>query len=86
MMSAERLEATVRNLMMDGLDAARIARRTGVPIQRVQRVVHQLNGRDPQQAHRDTASKARQENRQLFGSVLSGPRQLGPNSRRGRRG
>jgi hypothetical protein len=81
--SQERLEAIVRNFMMDGLNANQISHKTGVPIERVQRTVHQLNGKDPKTAARETRSKARQADRQLFGSALSGPRQLGPNRRRG---
>jgi hypothetical protein len=82
MMSAQRLEAEVRNLLMDGLDANKIARRLGVPIQRVQLAVHQIKGRDPAQAAAATRSKQRQSDRQLFGSTLSAPA-FGPNSRRG---
>ena len=85
MMSPERLEAEVRNLMLDGLDAARISKHTGVPVERVRLVVHQLSGRDPAKVAAETASKRRQADRQLFGSVLSGPRQLGPNRARGRK-
>lgn len=86
MMSPERLEAEVRNLTADGLDAGKIARRLGVPIQRVQAAVHKLNGRDPAQAAADTRAKARQEDRQLFGrTAAAGPRHIGPNRSRGAR-
>jgi hypothetical protein len=63
MMSDTRLEAVVRNLLMDGLDAGKIARRTGVPAERVQRVIHRLNDRDPAEANRVTHQKHRQERR-----------------------
>ncbi len=85
MMSPERVEAEVRNLLMDGLDAGKIARRLGVPVIRVQAAVHKLNGRDPAAAARETASKRRQDERHLSGAVRpsGGPRYLGPNRARG---
>lgn len=85
MMSQERLEAEVRNGLLDGKNAAQISKQTGVPLARVQAIVHQVNGRDPAQARKDSLKKRRQGDRQLFGSTLSAPRQLGPNSRRGSR-
>ncbi len=85
MMSPERLEAEVRNLMLDGYDAARISRRLGVPIERVRLVVHQVNGRDPAKVAAETASKHRQADRQLFGTTLGMARQIGPNRSRGKR-
>jgi hypothetical protein len=82
MIAQERLEAIVRNLLIDGLDANAIAKRTGVPIIRVQRIVHLLNGRDPDEAARETRQKKRQADRQIFGTSLGALRQPGPNSRR----
>ncbi len=61
MISPERLEAIVRNELGDGRTPQQIARRTGVPLARVQLVVHKLNGTDPAAANRETRKKKRQE-------------------------
>ncbi len=82
MIAQERLEAIVRNLMMDGLDARTIARKTGVPVERVQRIAHQVNGRDPDQAAKATRKRRARTERALFGTTLAAPRQYGPNSKR----
>ena len=63
MISEERLEAVVRDLMAQGLTAGKIARRTGVPAERVQRMMHRVNGRDPAAANRDTRHDHRKERR-----------------------
>jgi hypothetical protein len=61
--SQERLEAIVINALMDGKNAAQIARNTGVPIQRVQATVHRLRGTDPGEANRRTQQKKGQVRR-----------------------
>jgi hypothetical protein len=54
MMSEARLEAIVRDGLARGLNAGQIAHATGVPAERVQRMMHRLNDRDPDEALRDT--------------------------------
>jgi hypothetical protein len=67
MISDLRLEVIVRNLLMDGLDAGKIARKTGVPPERVQQVIHRIRGRDPAQANRETRKYHRKERRRNGG-------------------
>jgi hypothetical protein len=68
MISEARLEEIVRAALGKGRDAAQIARATGVPLVRVQRAVHRLNGRDPAQAARATQQKKRQELQRIYGT------------------
>lgn len=76
MISQERLEAIVRNGLMDGLNAVTIAKQTGIPLARVQAMAHKINGRDPAKASKDTRKKRRQAGADLpsFGGTLQGPR------------
>ena len=67
MIGEQRLEALTRDLMAQGLKAGQIARRTGVPPERVQRMMHRINGRDPEAANRDTRHDHRKERRQNGG-------------------
>lgn len=69
MISEERLEVIVRDGLARGLNAAQIARRTGVPQERVQRMLHRVSGRDPAAAARVTAQKRRQQMRRDYGSA-----------------
>ncbi len=77
MISEARLEVIVRDLLADGLDAGRITRRTGIPRERVQLMVHRINGRDPADANRETVRSDRKEGRRLPPGVPPPPRRTG---------
>jgi hypothetical protein len=86
-MSETRLEAIVRDGLARGKNADQIARTTGVANERVQRVMHRLNGRDPAKASRETRKTRRQMLQQVYGTAagdgLQGPAL--PRSRGGHR-
>jgi uncharacterized protein YggE len=77
MMSEARLEAIVRDGLARGQKAGQIASATGVPAERVQRMMHRLNDRDPEEANRETQRDKRKELRRIYGTASAGLRAPG---------
>jgi hypothetical protein len=63
MISQQRLEAIVAEWNAKGFSAGQIAKKTGVPAQRVQAALHKLRGTDPAVAARHTAIRQRRRDR-----------------------
>jgi hypothetical protein len=73
MISQPRLEAIVAEWNAKGFNASQIAKKTGVPVQRVQAALHKVRGADPAAAAKRTAKGRRQKDKKLFGDAYIGP-------------
>jgi hypothetical protein len=68
---------------MDGKNAAKVARQTGVPLARVQLMFHKVNGKDPAEASSETARRRARSARAGEDGLAASARAT-PGVRRGR--